>query len=958
MLENHYAQLPGTKGGGRFAPVYYWVDIFAVTQHFSGDFKDHPDSDFAGVIKSSKAVLFTMHPWRSPIAPTRVWCLFEALTAIQASGVDFEVVVDVKDSKDTRVQTVTVISGSIDVRTAQATVSSDKTYILGCIEQGIGVNAFNNAIRKRLKEALLQAVTPNAVEMGDTAALHELLKIGGCVRPDGIADLASCFRFASEADMLNIMRTIQLRDLRPRGLVLSGKQRTKEVTLSDGGLRGWDGESFSLREYGELDTGRLQWAYLPAGPALCQAVGDLLAMPTHSGAGTTSSNLRGIEELWISLKTPRPDEFAKPNTAGVNGALGSTPNSPKGGPGSGERTGVGSTLLGREASAAGSALPLLRDGIMRSSGSFTSSSPAVTAIRQELSRAGGSSFSGGNSRLDVSRSGGSFPGVPLGGSTLGGGGGGGGSTLGGSGAPLLRRDPSFSSPGNALRPELSRAGGASFSSSGALGPERSSGLVGERSGLMAERSSGSFSSATAARAAQRAAASPVKRRPTFGSITGSATFAAGRPSSAMHSCLDSPSAQRAAATAAAMAVAGRGAPGSPLMPAPPSGPAPPPGSRPSSARPVSGRPGSMSGAPSSPSGAGAAQQRHMSPARLGLLGPEGSSASLAMAPASPTIQQQPQKLEPLPPGRPALWAAVAIGRTLRHLCVHQSVLAPPDVALLANALQNNKILEILQFVKCSAPGAESSGAHSTARLTGELLALGLSAGNLRQLHVRPADPLFIENLPPISTPSNSNMRRISLTPVLLAPAAIRQLGRALAQPSQLHSITVGLDPAPFTTFMPRELCDREHWLVHEDKNEPDMALKRRRIMGLDDDGQAAYVAHAWDLKEELTSLPDSERGVAAAAQRAAGITFCLCVAAGWADVPAYNRRYARWSWQRRMPTEESLADMKKYLGPLKELAAEALKAAPDTFTNKFDPSKKDQRAAKSRLQAAYFETFA
>jgi hypothetical protein len=46
--------------------------------------------------------------------------------------------------------------------------------------------------------------------------------------------------------------------------------------------------------------------------------------------------------------------------------------------------------------------------------------------------------------------------------------------------------------------------------------------------------------------------------------------------------------------------------------------------------------------------------------------------------------------------------------------------------------------------------------------------------------------------------------------------------------------------------------------------------------------------------------------VAAAAQRAAGITFCLCVAAGWADLAAYNRRYARWSWQRKVPTEESL----------------------------------------------------
>ena len=562
-----------------------------------------------------------------------------------------------------------------------------------------------HAVGERARGGVEEPLDPLSwlqVHYGSLNRMAPVLQVGGCVRPDGIADLASCFRFASEADMLNIMRTMQLRDLRPRGLVLSGKQRTKEVTLSDGGLRGWDGESFSLREYGELDTGRMQWAYLPAGPALCQAVGDLLAMPTHSGAGATSSNLRGIEELWISLKPPRPDEFAKPNIAGMNGhsGVGSAPSSPKGPPGSGERTGAGSTLLGREASGTSSALPLLRDGIMRSSGSFTSSSPAVTAIRQELSRAGGSSFSGGNSRSDVSRSVGSFPGVPSGGgspgNTLGGSASG---TLGGGSGPVLRRNPSFSSPGNGLRPELSRAGGSSFSSSGALAPERSSGLVGERSGLMSERSGASFSSATAARAAQRAAASPIKRRPTFGSITGSATFAAGRPSSAMHSCLDSPSAaNRAAATVTAMAAAGRGAPGSPMMPAPPSGPAPPPGSRPGSARPVSGRTASLSSAPSSPGGAavGASQQQHMLLARPGLLGPEGSSASLAMAPASPTIQQQPQKLEPLPPGRPALWAAVSIGRTLRHLCVHQSVLAPPDVALLANALQNNKILEILQ----------------------------------------------------------------------------------------------------------------------------------------------------------------------------------------------------------------------------------------------------------------------
>lgn len=44
---------------------------------------------------------------------------------------------------------------------------------------------------------------------------------------------------------------------------------------------------------------------------------------------------------------------------------------------------------------------------------------------------------------------------------------------------------------------------------------------------------------------------------------------------------------------------------------------------------------------------------------------------------------------------------------------------------------------------------------------------------------------------------------MSLTPVALSPAAIRQLGRLLAPLPELESLTVGLDPAPYTTFMPR-----------------------------------------------------------------------------------------------------------------------------------------------------------
>ncbi len=66
-----------TDGGRLYVPVFYWVDIFAVTQHFSGDFKDHPDSDFPGVIRAAKVgrhaglLHFSLHT--AYLTPAGVW---------------------------------------------------------------------------------------------------------------------------------------------------------------------------------------------------------------------------------------------------------------------------------------------------------------------------------------------------------------------------------------------------------------------------------------------------------------------------------------------------------------------------------------------------------------------------------------------------------------------------------------------------------------------------------------------------------------------------------------------------------------------------------------------------------------------------------------------------------------------------------------------------------------------
>ncbi|GLI61591.1 hypothetical protein VaNZ11_004008 [Volvox africanus] len=827
MLENHYAQLPGTKGGQKFIPWYYWVDILAVTQHFTGDIKDHPDYDFAGVIKQCKAVLFTMHPWRSPIAPTRVWCLFEALTAIQAPGVEFEVVVDVKDSKDTRVQTVQIISNSIEVRTAQATVSADKAFIIECIEQGIGINAFNNTIRKRLKEALLQAVTPNAVEMGDTSALHELLKIGGCVRPDGISDLASYFKFASETDMLNIMRTIQIRDLRPRALALSGRQRTKEVSLADGGLRGWDGESCSLREYVESETGRLLWTYLPASPALCHAVAELLVMPTvgslspGSGAGGTGSitvSNRGVEELWISLRPPRAEDFTRQD--------GPSSDSPSG-------TGPG-----------------------------TPSSPAT---------------------------------------------------------PVSSR-PSSATP----------------------------------------------ASATAARAAARAIASPNRRRLASAvNMNSLLAVGGGRSASASRLSFAPLSAISGSATAAAFSgscgsnSAGGSANSGPVAPATsPTGVA---------AAPPSPRIGlggmffrtrrSSAGAPASPSSAGMLGR--------GSVASHGSDLavdnSLLSGLGSPRLPENREVA--LPPGRPALWTAVGASRTLKMLCLHQAVLGPQDLQMLNSALQTTRTLEALQIVKCVAPGTnEASVAAATSKLNAELFAVGLGCGNLRHLHVRPGDLLYMDSFPASALGKASSsflLRRVTLAPVALGPTAIRQLGKALAPQPYLHSLIVGMDPAPPATWMPKEQTEWDQWLAYEDKNEPEMSEKRRKHLGLLDDDQTAYLANAWDFKDDLASLPDPDRGYAAVQQRAAAISFFLTLSAGWRDVGQYCRQYAKWAWTRKAQPDEQLTHLKSpnSFETYRALAIEMLRAAPESYSSKFDPNEQRRRSTKSRLQKAFWEIF-
>ncbi len=67
-------------------PIYYWVDIFAVSQQILnvvGAVSKHPDCQFSNVISAAQGTVLTLIPWAAPVSVSRVWCLFEVMRTLQ-----------------------------------------------------------------------------------------------------------------------------------------------------------------------------------------------------------------------------------------------------------------------------------------------------------------------------------------------------------------------------------------------------------------------------------------------------------------------------------------------------------------------------------------------------------------------------------------------------------------------------------------------------------------------------------------------------------------------------------------------------------------------------------------------------------------------------------------------------------------------------------------------------------
>uniref|UniRef100_A0A7S0RGZ8 Uncharacterized protein n=1 Tax=Chlamydomonas leiostraca TaxID=1034604 RepID=A0A7S0RGZ8_9CHLO len=121
----------------RGGSAYYWVDVFAVSQHYTGAFGTSPDSKFESVIQQAQGVLCSMHPDSDPTAPKRAWCLLELASASMASK-PIQLMLAAGEQQQRSEPGEVLPVPDIDVANASAGLESDRVAILGLVQQAYG----------------------------------------------------------------------------------------------------------------------------------------------------------------------------------------------------------------------------------------------------------------------------------------------------------------------------------------------------------------------------------------------------------------------------------------------------------------------------------------------------------------------------------------------------------------------------------------------------------------------------------------------------------------------------------------------------------------------------------------------------------------------------------------------------------------------------------------------------
>eukprot|EP00299_Pterocystis_sp_00344_P015191 c7575_g1_i2.p1 GENE.c7575_g1_i2~~c7575_g1_i2.p1 ORF type:complete len:430 (+),score=65.57 c7575_g1_i2:107-1396(+) len=146
---------------------YFWWDIFSQNQHCKGDVA----IGFANAIRPCNRLIFNIcHPERA-IPLGRIWCIYELFTGMQQQK-EIRFAWNYQTLRKDQANSTDVFTS---VENCAASISSDKTVILGLVRQGPGIQLFNDTISRALHNGFLQAKLWTAVCLNHVAILRDLL---------------------------------------------------------------------------------------------------------------------------------------------------------------------------------------------------------------------------------------------------------------------------------------------------------------------------------------------------------------------------------------------------------------------------------------------------------------------------------------------------------------------------------------------------------------------------------------------------------------------------------------------------------------------------------------------------------------------------------------------------------------------------------------------------------------
>ena len=146
-----------------------WIDILTINQHQGEKTKEDLNA-LDRCIQDIGNVIFVIDA--KGTAMTRVWCLFEIMTAVRTNANITAVFMGHKRSAyEAAMIGLSVLSGrfdAVDVRNSEATVASDKNMILNKVKSDPGIDEMNQLLRTTLRKCAMNEFQKNGHNFGSS----------------------------------------------------------------------------------------------------------------------------------------------------------------------------------------------------------------------------------------------------------------------------------------------------------------------------------------------------------------------------------------------------------------------------------------------------------------------------------------------------------------------------------------------------------------------------------------------------------------------------------------------------------------------------------------------------------------------------------------------------------------------------------------------------------------------